>query len=722
MDPTSDPPASSNMSRVRRHRGNIPSLPQTKHCPLCPAKFTRTTHLNRHLRSHTNERDHCCERCQSQFTRSDLLTRHKRTCGDPVLANRSRRKSCEACAESKIKCDLEQPCSKCVSRDRECIFINDPKQSSNNLKPRRSRSKEAEMSPPALTLVISEDDVVPSASPTSSPATSPEASSSRLSSPLSTLSSLSSDLVSAEAPMRLCLEGLDGVAPPGHADFSKLFPAPFFGASINDLLFVQPSDTAKAREAYSFMASYPFYANAIPTHFYSADEGLATTLPPGPNGPAFGAVPSLQSESHNSDALASGPKGPSEQELQNYMYLFFAEFLTQIPVIHSATWLPDGKPPILLLAMRACGALFSDTPTAQDFISEALRSSREVLITEFSSSREATDEQTHLIMAVTLLQTVGLFHQRPDQRTSSSIYHGMVVMMIRRSGLIEQNVAWPVPDFNDPYQVEDAWRSWAAHEMIKSRALLLSYLHDCCQSIYFSLAPSFSPGEIRLHLPCDDPLWKAPSAQEWQGLLQAPSSAISPIDRLTGQSLQCTIANLGEMRRPPSAMVSDRFSLFILIHAILGDMYAASLRPSTPTSYLAPSKENPFALQSALHGWMQCWMNDASIADLGSDARFMFNPLPFYWLAQISLTSLQQGLPPLAAESYGRTVEASFRLVKRWLWRIRAFLRQGDQQPPAGVLWEELMRIRTETWRNEVGVDVGPESESEGLMAFFAKD
>lgn len=39
------------VSKMRLHRGNVPSLPQTKLCPLCPAKFTRTTHLNRHLRT-----------------------------------------------------------------------------------------------------------------------------------------------------------------------------------------------------------------------------------------------------------------------------------------------------------------------------------------------------------------------------------------------------------------------------------------------------------------------------------------------------------------------------------------------------------------------------------------------------------------------------------------------------------------------------------------------
>ncbi|KAH9926668.1 uncharacterized protein BXZ73DRAFT_102920 [Epithele typhae] len=36
-------------------QGNIPTLPQTKLCPLCPAKFTRTTHLNRHMKTHSNE-------------------------------------------------------------------------------------------------------------------------------------------------------------------------------------------------------------------------------------------------------------------------------------------------------------------------------------------------------------------------------------------------------------------------------------------------------------------------------------------------------------------------------------------------------------------------------------------------------------------------------------------------------------------------------------------
>ncbi len=41
-------------------------------------------------------------------------------------ANRTRRKSCQACADGKTKCDLQQPCSRCKARDRECTYVRTP--------------------------------------------------------------------------------------------------------------------------------------------------------------------------------------------------------------------------------------------------------------------------------------------------------------------------------------------------------------------------------------------------------------------------------------------------------------------------------------------------------------------------------------------------------------------------------------------------------------------
>ncbi|KAK0223671.1 hypothetical protein IW262DRAFT_846592 [Armillaria fumosa] len=105
--------------------------PKTFQCSLCSASFTRSTHLSRHLHTHTSERAHRCIACFAEFSRSDVLNRHTKTCKAinnqiTTTVRHSRQKSCQACAQAKAKCDLQEPCSKCISRGKECLYINDP--------------------------------------------------------------------------------------------------------------------------------------------------------------------------------------------------------------------------------------------------------------------------------------------------------------------------------------------------------------------------------------------------------------------------------------------------------------------------------------------------------------------------------------------------------------------------------------------------------------------
>lgn len=62
------------------------------------------------------------------------------------------------------------------------------------------------------------------------------------------------------------------------------------------------------------------------------------------------------------------------------VYIFLTAFLPQIPILHTPTIRFDLKPPMLLRAMQACGALFIKTPVAQAFVEKTLGTSREIII------------------------------------------------------------------------------------------------------------------------------------------------------------------------------------------------------------------------------------------------------------------------------------------------------------------------------------------------------
>ncbi|OBZ67178.1 hypothetical protein A0H81_13026 [Grifola frondosa] len=347
-----------NVSKMRLHKGNVPSLPQTKLCPICPAKFTRTTHLNRHLRTHTNERLHECD-----FTRSDLLTRHKRSCGDSSSVNRSR--------------------------------------------------------PATVGWIYSRPTVE------------------------------STDII---------IDRLESTS---------------IGSSPEPT-FPFPTDPVEVPHG------------SLPLDFQRPEAYAPSANSPTATGPSETGWP----------VAPSAPPAPSPQ-------CFIITF-----AFSSAQRLP----PILLSAMRACGALYVRTQTAIHFIDSTLASARDELIAEFAKTPTDYEHLVHLTLTISLLQTIGLFHRSPEQRAASNVYHGMIVMMIRMSGFIERTVNWEVPNVNvmEPLSVESAWREWIIHETGK-RALWICYLHDCCHTIYFNLRATFLTKEFNLGLPCEDGLWAARS-------------------------------------------------------------------------------------------------------------------------------------------------------------------------------------------------------------------
>ncbi|GLB37314.1 putative GAL4-like Zn(II)2Cys6 (or C6 zinc) binuclear cluster DNA-binding domain [Lyophyllum shimeji] len=768
VPPTEDQPLEfrkkdGSLSKMRNHRGNIPILPQTKLCPHCPAKFTRTTHLNRHLRTHTNERLHRCDICDSQFTRSDLLTRHKKSCSDP--SSRTRRKSCASCMESKIKCDRQYPCSKCVSRGKECIFNGSGRRTT-------MASVPVQQNPPTTapyTDSSSESSTSPStmfSTPESTPAynagTYQIQEADEYTQTLNDEASLEplgrSDLLSSSVSMpsfskteNFALEGFlssasavelyssnpaggettddaDDRLVPVNSHLSSAYVSDMFEPFFSNIFSMSPSMPLSEDWGWEGLTSnppdiLPFVTQGgvvLPRAIEGYDDGQS--LDSGLDTQAFSSPVRLALSDVRRSSLMNAD--PPELELQHYLYLFFSAFLSQIPIVHATTFSSDQKPPVLLGAMQACGALFVKTRKASMFITKTLASAREALVQEFAKNPTDSSDQIHLILAVVLLQTIGLFHQQPDQRASSSIYHGMLVMMIRRTGMITKNASWEPKSLTDT-PLEILWQEWVVNETTK-RAIWWSYMHDCCHSIYFALPSSYHPSEIELNLPCEDSLWRATTAADWFIALQEDSPYGSTTSRLTGLNMLQCLASISETRLLEVYIPLNPFSHFILIHAMLRDLFVTCVEGRLPRGVAAPAvdqneivNQEIYRLQYALHNWLQNWLNSPELPkvdDANEEPPFIANALPFYWLGQVSLLAFQEALPPFEQDSPNNLkVEVRFRLVKQWLRHIRNFLKKGDQAPT--LFWDELMKIRLQTWQQEF--EGGEEDDQDGLLGFF---
>ncbi|KAK0205793.1 hypothetical protein DFS33DRAFT_1416386 [Desarmillaria ectypa] len=644
-------------------KANGRMLPQNQSCPYCPAKYSRPTHLHRHIRSHSHKRVHKCTMCSSQFVRRDVLNRHMKSCGGPLAANRSKRKACQSCVQSRVKCDrhLQNPCSKCTARGKKCIFISD---TTGRLENDLTDASDSSGTPSS------------SSSSTSSPACSP-------------FFPVSEDASSAGSPPALDT--------PPDWDLDDIL-----GLSISQ---IEESSNECGWQAFLdklYSPSHdPSIAIALESNYFDLDfssDPVSTSFECDNTGSALFFTPPLIAD-HTSVDL--------DADKQRYLRLFFTDFCKQLPLVHRATWSMEGKPPVLVRAMQACGALLVKTRQAAQFIEETLNS-RNLLLQEFASC--SPKDRVFLILAVVLLQTLGLFHQRPETRVATSVYHGMLVMMIHQSGSIAQERCWVVPNINDSLSLEQSWKEWVTHETAK-RALLLTYLHDCCYSIYFSKQSSFRTTEFDIHLPCDEDLWNAQTPVEWLSVIQAASLYRGDSSTLRGADFQQALTRLTEA---PSMSPSiddllpyplNSFSQSILIHVILRDVL----------SRCTPNDRSRYAL----HNWFQLWIQTPVPARADQESPLIQNPLAFYWLAQVLLVAIDEGGPEWVADT-ARSGKR-YPLLKEWLERIRFFLRQSHDIPVR--LWGELMVVRS-CQALEVEFDdlSSPESgldQPNGLLSFF---
>ncbi|KAJ4035838.1 hypothetical protein NW761_013820 [Fusarium oxysporum] len=100
--------------------------PNPLSCGHCGETFQRREHRDRHVLRHTGLKPFQCNVCSKSFSRNDILTRHRALHGSQPGSSKTRRRrrgqACASCSRVKQSCDGGHPCSRCETRNSECIY------------------------------------------------------------------------------------------------------------------------------------------------------------------------------------------------------------------------------------------------------------------------------------------------------------------------------------------------------------------------------------------------------------------------------------------------------------------------------------------------------------------------------------------------------------------------------------------------------------------------
>ncbi len=249
--------------------------------------------------------------------------------------------------------------------------------------------------------------------------------------------------------------------------------------------------------------------------------------------------------------------------------------------------------------------------------------------------------------------------------------------------------------------------------------LLLAHLLDCSHCVLFSGMPSaFQPIEFDMNAPCDESLWKAPTAIEWYALVSMPP----PCTALSGVPMRHALQALqqppSDFENPADILLLNKFTLFILIHEVLRKLYS-QLHNYTSTPWSADPLSHALFFPEftrILHNWAQMWMKNLSNGHLAkddgdlADLPFVCDALPYYWLSHVTFWALHS---QSAGWIGGMTQQNRFFVINEWLRRIRLFLKSNNNTPPD--LAKEFKSIYQQVGEVEFRFSLG----QCGLLSFF---
>ncbi|KAF7194032.1 Respiration factor 2 [Pseudocercospora fuligena] len=463
-----------------------------------------------------------------------------------------------------------------------------------------------------------------------------------------------------------------------------------------------------------------------------------------PLSPAGGSRPATQ---------ANGPTLPSTADIRRYIEAFMQYAHPHLPIAHLPTLSFDtieaaasaptppqrGSPTsyaahtaekggarCLILGMAAIGALYEyDHPASKDLFEAAkkmiqlyLEERRKADMSAAVNGSQAAGE-TPLWLVQAMLLTVIYGHHCGDRLAAdiASNHIAALVSLARAANLAqphpgsshsgspqtsEQNADTEMNgDGTNAHQeetdVQAQWIQWKDREERK-RCFFAIFILSSILMIAYNQTPTIMNSEILLDLPCEEELYEAPSAEEWQnrgGLARAEATSVSFASALStlltanqrvGNDHAASAYNSSNNGPGSGDVYSENdirpstFGCLVLINALHNYIWETRSRHRGREWTVQETESMVAHIQPALNAWQAAWK--------ANDRHRLERPNPF-------------GMGPLAADSIplldlafvrlylnlGRTAEAFW---AREFDRMADELRAGGEPSPTNTSGHEV--------------------------------
>ncbi|KAH8816699.1 fungal-specific transcription factor domain-containing protein [Xylogone sp. PMI_703] len=517
-----------------------------------------------------------CAICTRSFDRKDTLNRHMQIHDENRPPPAPRKRSCEGCCKSKVKCSGDFPsCIACLKRSARCVYINTRRKSTQSQSEALASASDS-MSPFDTVSQNNLDTNVACESISGNGMLSPQ-SSLEISGPESdnTMLYSSMDLTSQQASMTdqdgFFTTGF-GFETFGYSDLSDCmqnssldwmfrsaldnnFGLQFPHMPDNNLIHIESVDELQEnlqiqttrnntndqntvqQDSHKVMDALDFRPknrcdpdDPWPMEWYAASIHNSELPMLGHDGdsPFNGAsyfgmdpiTPITRGKMIDSIRLAlerSWPdinltNFPSEEKLDHCVDLYFAHFHRTFPIIHQPTFDPAKDPVVITLAVACIGACYTEFDGARSFANALSELNRRLLL--FMSEQDRRFVRTEFYIAAQLLQgTHGYCCGNKRLFELSDAFRSSVVSNARCMGLFEDRPP-TVPVDDSPTA---KWHAWIVDERIRRLAWAV-YEYDSQVSYLHNTRPCLSVSEMRLALPSPLAMWEAESAHVWMSL------------------------------------------------------------------------------------------------------------------------------------------------------------------------------------------------------------